>query len=280
MRSLRGVICLSFVAGMICPSDFVMASGVSSRLPAMAARLFLATPVVPDRAEDDFNLAVGFFRSKRWDLAEESFQQFITLYPQHARHNLARLYLGLTYSAQEKYQPAREQFALFVDAAPDDTGVGEARYRLAECSYYLRDYQQAVPQFQTFLEKHPGHKLTEWGELFLGDSCNSISNWKQAAATFRQFVTAHPESTLLPQVKFGLGRALEGLGETAEAIRFYGEVTQTKDGGLVSRSLARIGTLQFDQGEYAVAAQSYDRILSDFATSPLAPSAALNSGLA
>ena len=67
-----------------------------------------------DKASDDFNLGVGLYRSQRYELAVETFSQFLKEFPEHPRANLARLYFALSLDSLEKYAPAREQFAMFL----------------------------------------------------------------------------------------------------------------------------------------------------------------------
>lgn len=95
--------------------------------------------VVADKADDDFKLAVGFYRGQRWEQAAETFGDFIKEFPQHPRVNIARLYHAMSLSSLNRYAPARDQFAAFIKAEPDGKNTADARYRLGECSYYLKD---------------------------------------------------------------------------------------------------------------------------------------------
>jgi TolA-binding protein len=97
-----------------------------------------------DKATDDFNLGLGFYRGKRWEQAEETLSQFLKEFPEHSRANLARLYHARTLSVLEKYGAAREEFQRYITAEPDSKDVADARYRLGECSYFLKDYPAAI----------------------------------------------------------------------------------------------------------------------------------------
>ena len=46
--------------------------------PAIADRIVAAA----DKATDDFNLGLGFYRGKRWEQAEETLSQFLKEFPE------------------------------------------------------------------------------------------------------------------------------------------------------------------------------------------------------
>ena len=131
---------------------------VLSAIIAFLLACVLAPPsVFADKAGDDFNLGVGLYRTQRYELAVDTFHQFLKEFPKHPRANLARLYFALSLDSLEKYAPARDQFIMFLQAEPEGRNAAEARYRLGECSYYLGDYPAAIEQLSAYLEKHPSH---------------------------------------------------------------------------------------------------------------------------
>ena len=156
-----------------CRADMI-ATGIIGRVAKYVAAFLLVSLLIPvsamaDKADDDFNLGVGLYRSERFELAADTFDQFLKDFPEHPRANLARLYLALTLDSLEKYAPAREQFAAFLKADPESKNAAEARYRIGECSYYLRDYPVAIEQLTLYLEKHPGHSSTALANLLMGE---------------------------------------------------------------------------------------------------------------
>lgn len=233
-----------------------------------------------DKAADDFRLGVGLFRSGRWEIAADTFRQFLKDNPEHSRRSLARLYLGLSLSSLERFAEARPEFTAFLEAEPDSEQAGDARYRLGESSYYLRDYAAAAAQLDTFLEKHPQHKLSGWGRLFRGDSLNGLERWDEAEEVLQGLLDAGPPPQILRDTQFGLARAVESQKKTDAAMLLYQEVASDTQSPLAPRALARIGTIQFNRQQYPEAAASYDAIVRQFPDSSLTGSARLNSGLA
>src|SRR5262245_45595263 len=97
----------------------------------------MSRPLCADSALDDYNLAVGLYKQKRWELAAESFRKFVKDNPEHERIPYARLYLGLTLVNSEKYGDARQVLRGFVKDYPQSRNLPDALYRVAECSYLL-----------------------------------------------------------------------------------------------------------------------------------------------
>lgn len=247
--------------------------------------LLLAVFVVPhtaqaDEAVSDFSLGVNFYRKARYKLAAETFDLFLKENAQHPRAPLARLYFGLSLHSLEKYEDARREFIEFIKNNPQSTHLPDARYRAAESSFYLADYPAAVTQLSAYLEAHKGHNLNGWATVFLGGSLNGTGKYAEAESVLRQLIESGPEAQLLPEAEFELGRAIEGQKKTDEALKVFEELALQKTGIFSARSLAHIGTIHFEQRDYAKASVAYDAIVADYAKEPIAVSAALQSGAA
>lgn len=233
-----------------------------------------------DKATDDFNLAVGLYRSGRWQLAADTFRQFLEEAPEHPRHSLGLLYYGLSLSSLERYADARPQFTEFLKREGESAQAADARYRLGECSYYLKDYDQAVTELNEYLTRHPEHSLADWATLFLGDSYNGLGKWEQAEPILSKLVSKPPAPQILRDSEFALARCLESLNRPDEAIEIYRSISRDQQSTVAPRALAKIGTLHFNRRQYAEASSAYDEIVTRFAGSAIASSAQLNSGLA
>jgi TolA-binding protein len=247
----------------------------------LLAGVLAPASVCADKAADDFNLGVGLYRTQRYELSVETFNQFLTEFPAHPRANLARLYFALSLNSQEQYAPAREQFGLFLQAEPDGKNAAEARYRLGECSYYLRDYPTAIEQLTAYLEKHPSHTRGDWANLFLGESFVASKQWTKAEAILSPLVkTPTTNPGILVDARLSLGMVFEGLKQIPEALQQYNAIVAAKNPEVAPRALIRIGAIQFAEVQYSAAAATYDEILTTYPTSVQVASANLGAGMA
>ena len=256
------------------------------RVTKYIAAFLLACLLIPacamaDKASDDFNLGVGLYRSQRFELAADTFDQFLKEFPEHPRANLSRLYLALTLDSLEQYAPAREQFAVFLKTDPEGKNAAEARYRMGECSYYLHDYQAAIDQLTSYLEKHPGHSRRDWANLFLGESYVAQEQWAKSEAILSLLVKSEAtNASVLPDAKLSLGIALEGMKQLPEALQQYKSLVAEANSAMAPRAMMRIGAIQFAAEQYPEAAATYDVFLASYPTVVQVASANLGAGMA
>jgi len=265
LRGILGLVTTSSVCRTVIQVLLVMVL-----FPEMAAA---------DKATDDFNLGLGFYRGKRWEQAEETLSQFLKEFPEHSRTNLARLYHARTLSVLEKYGPAREEFQQYIIAEPDSKDVADARYRLGECSYFLKDYPAAILQLTEYLEKHSGHSHGDWARLLLGDSYVSQKEHDKAIAILNPLATSKTDPGILADCRFSLGKALEGLNRPQDALAQYKLVVADSNSTPAPRALNRIAAIQYAKGEYKEAAVSFEKMVTGYPKNSLVPSATLGVGM-
>ena len=254
----------------------------SQALPTQTTSAFAVVfhRAAADQGTDDFNLAVGLYRSGRLQLAADTLRQFLKDNPGHPRESIARLYLGLSLSSMENYRDARPYFAEYLKADADSPLSADARYRLGECSYHLMDYTAAIQQLQDYLQQHPEHTLNAWARLFLGSSLNSEKQWVKAETVLRDLISSPSAVQVKTDAQFFLANSFEGQARLLDAIAVYREVAKDRSSVFAPRALAKIGTINFNQGKYKEAAEAYDSLVSQFSDSSLAESGRLNSGVA
>ncbi len=255
-------------------------SAATSIVWCLIALVMASGIALGDKASDDFNLGVGFYRSQRWEQASETFKLFLKEFPEHPRSNLARLYYALSLSSLEKYAPAREEFTAFIAAEPEGKNASDARYRLGECSYYLRDYPAAIEQLSGFLERHTEHQLADWAKLFLGDSYTATEQFAKAEQYLAPLVQGQTNPSIVGDARLSLGKALHGLKRTPEAIDQYRAVAALPDSALAPRGLYRIAIIQMGAQQYKDAAATYEELITSYPKSSLSVTAAFGAGRA
>ncbi|MBL8818196.1 MAG: tetratricopeptide repeat protein [Planctomyces sp.] len=279
---LRGISAGMCTSTVVCPlAGLFMIGAIAGTNPfAAAADPRAYVMLAPDKATDDFNLGLNFYRTNRPELAAETFAQFLKDFPGHPRRNFALLYYGLSLSTLEKYGEARTQLQAYLKAEPTAPQAADAEYRIAECSYYLREYENAIPQFEAYLQKHAEHKLRPWAQLFLGDSLNGLEQWEKSETILRTLVDTNPDTQVLRDAQFGLARSLEAQKKSEDAIKLYQQIGDDKSSTLAPRALARMGGMYFSQEKFTEAADAYNRAAEASPGNTLGNSAILNSGLA
>lgn len=233
-----------------------------------------------DAGQDQYNLAIGLYKQSRWELAADTFRNFLKTHPEHVKVPFARLYLGLTLVNQEKYRDARNVLRDFVKDYPSSDNAAAAMYRIAECSYLIGDLAPARSEFQAFLAHAPDDPLTEWALPYLADAQLRLGDAEAAAKVFQRAIDRFPNGKLADDCRFGLARAFEELKKPSAAIELYRQLAKDRAGARAPQAQLNLATLYFEAGQFAESAQAFDEVERQFPQSSLVPLARLNSGYA
>ncbi len=129
-----------------------------------------APPVEARKVPEALNFANGLFRERRYELAAQEYERFLSKAEpgpdaDDARFGLAsaRLFLG-------KYKDARQAFEAFLASAPGDhPNAAAAVFRVGETAYLLGDLPAARASLEKYLAENPGHRHEEAAWSHLGD---------------------------------------------------------------------------------------------------------------
>jgi len=233
-----------------------------------------------DDAQDDYNLAAGLYKQSRWSLAATAFQAYLKKYPKHEKVPFAKLYLGLAFVNDKKYDPARKTLRIYVNDYPKSKNLADALYRIGECSFLLDDLKSAATEFNAFLKQFPDHELAEYALPYLADAQLRLNRPQEAAAAFSKSLAQFPKGSLAEDSKFGLARAYETLKQSDRALPLYKELAENRTGNRADEAQLSMATLYFESKKYAEAATAFSDIAKRFPDSSLVITAELNAGFA
>lgn len=239
-----------------------------------------ATAVAADDALDDYKLAVGLYNKSRWKLAAESFQAFIKKNPQHRNAENARFYLGLTLVNLEDYKQSRDVLRSFLKDFPRSDHATPAVFWMGQCSYLLDDLPAAEAELAAFVRKSPEDPLRERALPWLGEVEFRQNKLEPAVQHLQQAIKAFPQGSLIEDAKFFLARSFEAQKKYPEAVALYQELAGNRAGTRAAEAQLNLGARAFDDGNFPVAAQAYQKLEQQFPESPLVPLARLNQGFA
>ncbi len=254
-----------------------------SRLCALVALICaLGLGSEPCRADavTDYNVAVQFYKQKRWDLAAEGCRDFLKQYPQHERAALARLYLAQALVHLQTFGPARDEFREFLKSYPEHAERPLAMYRTGECSYFLEDMEAAQKELRDFVTAYPDHELTEWGLVYLGEAQFRLNRVDDAVKTFEAYLIKFDKGRLRDDAEFGLARAYEVQDRKADALRLYRELASRPNSPRAADAQFNVGARLFDEGNYEQSAAAFALVSERFPKHSLVSLAELNSGYA
>lgn len=247
---------------------------MAPRIPARILLLVLATLVlVPgnlcfaDEADDQYAVAAGLYQRRQWKLAADEFRTFIDKHPKHAKCAESLFFLGETLLQLEQYGPAEARFREYLQREPQGKFSLSASFRAAECLYFLHQIDRAKAELTAFAGKYPDDKLNANVLAYLGNIAITQNDAATAERQFRQCLTRFPDGAMQDDCRFGLARALEKQAKYDEAERYYLGLAGKVAGPFAADSQFRLGAMQYAQGKFAAAVQSFEPFESTFAKS-------------
>lgn len=229
---------------------------------------------------EDYKLAVGLYNKGRWQLAAESFESFLKAAPDHTNAERARYYLGLTWFNAEQYEKSRTTLRDFEKRHPQSSRIPESTYWTGYASFLLNDFTSAAGEFERFRTASKEDPLLERALPMLGESLLRTKQVEAAEKVFTQSLASHPDGALAEDAKFGLARAYELLGKSAESIQVYEKLAADKTSVRAAEARLNLGIRHYDDGRFAEAEAAFIKLLTDFPETSSRPLASLNLGFA
>ncbi|MGH7137809.1 MAG: tetratricopeptide repeat protein, partial [Pirellulales bacterium] len=249
-------------------------------VPVLAVSLALPSAVLAGPAEDQYAVAAGHYKQKRWKFAADEFQSFLADYPEHASATKARFYLGEALIQLHRYDEAAEKFRSFLEQAPQDSLAKKARFRTGEALYFARRFDQAKTELERFAHDVPDDSLNGYALAYLGDMALRAGNPNKAQGWYAESLKRFPQGMLQDDCRFGLARALESQGQNEEARRLYLALAAKPQSPWSPKAQFRLGANFYAAGEYDEALTCFQEMIAEprFIASPLRVQAALAAG--
>ncbi|HVX09828.1 MAG TPA: tetratricopeptide repeat protein [Pirellulales bacterium] len=247
----------------------------------LAARLtFPSGDVLAGKAEDQYAVAAGHYKQKRWKFAADEFQTFLADYPQHTNAAKARFYLGESLLQSRRFDEATQAFRTFVEQAPNDRLAKKARFRAGEATYLAGHFEQAKAEFESFARELPDDPLNAYVLFYLGDIALRGGDHQTAELLFVEALKRYPQGPLQDDCRFGLAQAQEHRGQNEDARRLYLALAGKPSSPWAAKAQFRLGGNFYAAGEYEQALGCFQELLEHprFAGNPLRVQAALAAG--
>lgn len=186
-----------------------------------------------------------------------------------------------------QYQAARSGFSELVSNRPNSPFVPFALEGRAVANYSLKEYENAVKDYKAILDNHPNSSNVEAALVGLqesltlmgraGEFSSYLSTYKganpgssslqtlefenaknlffnqsynESIRAFENFLRSYPNVTQSPEARFFIGDSYFRLGDRDKALDYFYQLENTSEATLRNRAVQRIGTLEFEKGNY------------------------------
>lgn len=160
-------------------------------------------------------------------------------------------------AATEYYARAAGAFQALLQKYPQGPYASQALFYSAEVAYARGEKQQAVGLYQTLIRRFPRDRLLGEALYGLGTAQEALGESAAAGATYATFLRDFHSSPLAGEVSLRYGETLLAGGKPAEAQRQFAAAAATAHFKLADLAMLREATCQYDQKQYAQAAETY-----------------------
>ena len=237
-------------------------------LPILLAVSF-AVPALAGPAEDQYAVASEHYSQHRWQLATEEFRTFIDEFPDHVQADVSHFFLGEALAQTGAYEAAHEPYRIFLQKQPAHPHSGQATFRLGETAYFSGKHGEARRVLEDYCKNNADDPRRVHALAYLGKIALSTGNSTESRKWFTSALNALPADPLANDCRFGLARALDGLGESVEANRYYQFIARSTDHTLADDAQLRLALNRYDHRLYNQAAKTLAAFDTTFRASDL-----------
>ncbi len=253
------------------------------RFPWAFCCLLAASVVSPgltfaDEADDQYAVAAGLYERQSWELAIEQFSKFLAEHPEHPKTDQSVFFLGEAQLQLGQLEKAEQRFREYLRRQPEGRFAQPALFRAGESAYLQDRFDEAKTDLAAFHRQYPDDQLNAYVLPYLGDIALEAKNYDAAVEHFRQALSEFPEGRLQDDCRFGLARALDKKGNDEEAARLYLAVAGKTTSPLADDAQFHLGALQYGQGKYAEAVDTFSAFQDRLTESSWRDSAHLGRG--
>lgn len=186
-----------------------------------------------------------------------------------------------------RYSEARDGFSALISSRPNSPFIPFALEGRAVANYSLQQYEGAITDYKSILDNHPNssnvdaalvglqESLTLQGRA--GEFSNYLSTYKKtnpgsnslqvlefenaknlffsqsyeaSIRAFESYLRNYPNVTQSSEARFFIGDAYFRLNDTDKALEYFYQLEKVNDTAIRNRAIQRIGTLEFERGNY------------------------------
>lgn len=176
---------------------------------------------------------------------------------------------------------AESLYRQIVEKSPQYRHISACRLRIGLCLHLQRKYDAAIAYLSQNLGQLSAADLQAEAHLLIGRAHHDSKRLPQATAAFRESLRIKPDWPRADEVLLALAGSLREDKKLAEAADELNRLATALPGGKHrAEALAQLGEIEQRQEKYDDAVRHYEQVLNEYATSPMAPSAAYGIGRA
>ena len=188
-----------------------------------------------------------------------------------AEREIIIVQLANAYYISGNFEKSALTFETLIKEHPASESIGTALFKAGESRLKLKETVIAREHFEKASKiTNLNISLEETIQLRLAETQASTAMHQEAVKTYRNFLETYKDSKWTSNAQFGLGFALENVGNQQEAIKEYNKLIKTKNPNedWAVRSHFQIGECHFNMQNYELAIISFNKVEKEFTKHP------------
>lgn len=243
-------------------------------MPPSAAPVAPPRPKAPD--QDLFEYATMIYDRGEFNLAAQSFGQYLQNYPSGAQVPLAMFRLGECYMKQNQLKVAETYYMEVVSRYPNSEGAPSAAYRLGAMRFNARDFEESARQFAFCETKSTLPQVKLASAYNKARAYQMLNDTKRQVAALQTVVAMTADNPYREAALLTLGTVLLAQDKKTEAMPLFMDLLkESKDNAVISEACVKAAVLQAEIGKPEEAVPLFERALKLTETTPVNRSIAL-----
>jgi TolA-binding protein len=198
-------------------------------------------------ADQDYQLAAGYYQQSDWTNCAAAFEDFLGRYPDHKKSSEANFFLAESKIQLGNYADSLVAFQKFIEQNPKHRMAPRAMFRMGEAAYQLNKGKIALKSLELFIKKYPKHELVEYAMPYLGELRLGFNEPNLAQRAFSTALKIYPDSTLANQNRYGLAQSYRMMGKSNTAARYWKFLASDEDPEFSGLAKLQLGILACEQ---------------------------------
>ncbi len=248
-------------------------------LIAIGLVVHLSTHAAAESAEEQFQLAAGYYRQQDWQLAADAFYSLLADHPQDGRVADTRFYLAETLVQLEQFDQAAKQFSAFLLLHPNGQRAARALFRQGECAFLSDKPVGAGRALDEFRQLYPNHPLNAYALPYLAELALQSGDRPWARKLYSEALDQFPQGPMVDVVQLQLGLIYYYDGEFEQARQVFQEFRkQFEESPQLPTALYWLGLTQLASKSFEDAAETLQQVASEHPDHELAAASTYYAG--
>ena len=212
-----------------------------------------------------------------WDAAAKQFERAAETSTDESLSEKALYRLGWSHFKTDDFKKAEAAFANQAEKHPNGRLSFDAMMMVGESRFSRGDYKSALAGFEaarlrieandetsTTIRDAAERQVRELTLLHGGQSAAQLNDWDAAIDWYAELRNRFPTSDYLPQVFYETGFAYQQKGDSAQALKFFGEVADNYRNETAARARFMMGEIHFADRKFDLAIPEFQRVMFGF----------------